>query len=241
MPLNVKLFRGIFFEMILTKLSYLYIINELENIGVIRMENKHIYILLSHTGSVVSSLIRRYSQMEYSHISLGIDDELKTFYSFGRKNPSNPLIAGFVSESIKDGVYTRFNDATFALYKIRVSHKQYSRFLYELSHFEKNKQAFRYNFVGLFSAKAGYSLDRKNAYFCSQFAAKLIEAAGIHDFNKKHGLISPMDFLELNNLELINEGILKDFRAYQWDILTEQKSYRVFRLSRRIINKIKGT
>jgi len=204
------------------------------------MKNKYIYILLSHTGSIVSSLIRHYSQMEYSHISLGIDDNLKTFYSFGRKNPSNPLIAGFVSESIKDGVYTRFNDATFALYKIKVTEKQYSKFIYELSHFEKNRKAFRYNLVGLFSAKAGYSLDRKNAYFCSQFAAKLIEAADIHGFDKKHGLISPMDFLELENLELINKGILKDFRAYQWDIMTEAKTYRVFRLSRRIINKIKG-
>lgn len=202
------------------------------------MNDKYIYILLSHTGSVVSTLIKRYSKLEYSHISLGVDDSLKTFYSFGRRNPSNPLIAGFVSESIKDGVYTRFKDATFALYRLKVTPEEYDRFLYELDHFNENKLQYRYNFIGLFSAKAGYSLDRKNAYFCSQFAAKIFQSAGIYQFEKKHGLISPMDFLDIGGLELMNEGVLKDFRAYQWDIITEEDSYRIIRLSKRLINRL---
>ena len=204
------------------------------------MEKRSIYILLSHTGSVISHMIKKFSELEYSHISVGIDDTFKTFYSFGRRRPSNPLIAGFVSESVKDGVYTRFDNAKYALYKLDITPLQYSKFIEQLAYFEENKKAYKYNFVGLISAKAGYSLDRKNAYFCSQFAAKLFESADIFQFDKKYGLITPMDFKEIPDIELIHDGVLKDFREFQWDIVTEQKSFDVMRFPKYCFSRIRG-
>jgi hypothetical protein len=204
------------------------------------MKNKEVYILLSHSGSIISSMIKRFSELEYSHIAIGVDNSFKIFYSFGRRRLSNPLIAGFVSEDVEDGIYARFNEGKFSLYKLKVSKEQYNELVSELQYFEKNKKAYRYNFAGLLSAKAGYSLERKNAYFCSQFAAQLFESANIYEFNKKHGLITPMDFQEIPNIELISKGNMKDFRKNQWNVVNEEKSFDVMRFSKYCISIIRG-
>jgi len=204
------------------------------------MERKNIYLLLSYTGSIVSNLIKRFSDLEYSHISIGIDDTFKTFYSFGRIMEWNPIIAGFVEENVKDGVYTRFSNAKYALYKLEISQEQYSELIDELLYFEKNKRVFRYNFAGLISAKVGISLDRSNAYFCSQFAARVFEKADIFQFSKKRGLISPMDFTEIPGIDLISSGELNDFRKFQWNVTTKKKDYAVLNLPKQLISIIKN-
>jgi len=204
------------------------------------MEKRNIYLLLSYTGSIVSNLIKRFSDLEYSHISIGIDDTFKTFYSFGRIMEWNPIIAGFVQEDVKDGVYTRFDNAKYALYKLEISQEQYSELIAELLYFEKNKKVFRYNFAGLLSAKAGISLDRSNAYFCSQFAARVFEKADIYKFDKKRGLISPMDFTEIPEINLISSGELNEFRKFQWNVTTEKKNGRILKYSKELISRIRN-
>ena len=59
-----------------------------------------IYIVLSHTGTVLSRLIKTFTRAEYSHVSISLDKNLEKMYSFGRINPYNPFYAGFVHEKI---------------------------------------------------------------------------------------------------------------------------------------------
>jgi hypothetical protein len=179
-------------------------------------ENYHAYILLTYTGSMLSSIIRRAGDMPYSHISIGFDESHQTFYSFGRKYHSNPFFAGFVEEDVKNGVYQRFQEAQFALYEIEVTKKQYHELKRQIRTFERNKKLYRYNLLGMAFAKVGVSLSRNNAYFCSQFVATVFRRAGIHSFDRSDGLISPMDFLEIDGMRLLGQGRLSDFRLEQW-------------------------
>ena len=64
------------------------------------MNNKHIYIVLSRTGTTFSNIIALFTQKEYSHVSLSLDASFTQMFSFGRKIPSKVLPAGLVEENL---------------------------------------------------------------------------------------------------------------------------------------------
>ena len=72
--------------------------------------DKKVYILLTDTGTLFTRVIRLYTKADYNHVCIGFDRSLEILYSFGRKNPSNPFIAGFVNESIRRGIYKIFSE-----------------------------------------------------------------------------------------------------------------------------------
>ena len=66
---------------------------------------KKIYLVLTHTGTILSRIIRIYTKDEFTHVSISLDDELNEMYSFGRLNPYNPFLGGFVHENINYGTF----------------------------------------------------------------------------------------------------------------------------------------
>ena len=67
-------------------------------------EEKQIYILLSHSGSILSKLINIYTRKSYTHVSLGLDKDLKELYSFGRLRPYNPVLGEIGRASCRERV-----------------------------------------------------------------------------------------------------------------------------------------
>lgn len=61
---------------------------------------KKIYLVLTHTGTMLSRLIKTFTKDEFTHSSIALDIDLKQLYSFGRLNPYNPFVGGFVHEAI---------------------------------------------------------------------------------------------------------------------------------------------
>ncbi|MFR7463045.1 MAG: tyrosine-type recombinase/integrase [Clostridia bacterium] len=55
---------------------------------------KKIYIVLTHTGTTLSKIIKTYTKDEFSHVSIALDNKLQEMYSFGRLHPYNPFWGG---------------------------------------------------------------------------------------------------------------------------------------------------
>ena len=70
---------------------------------------KQVYLVLSYTGTMLAKIVRFYTKKEYSHVSISLDKDLKKMYSFGRLNPYNAFIGGFVHESLDTGTFKRFH------------------------------------------------------------------------------------------------------------------------------------
>ena len=81
---------------------------------------KRIYIILTYSGTVLSRIVKAYTGAEYSHVSIGLDENLTMMYSFGRLNPYNPFIGGFVHEGINIGTFKRFKNTQTAVYSIMI-------------------------------------------------------------------------------------------------------------------------
>lgn len=173
---------------------------------------KHrIYILLTHSGSLLAKCINFYTKEPYTHVSIAFDEELKELYSFGRLRPNNPIIGGFVKEDIKNGTYARFPETRCALYSLDISERQYKRLLRELEKFKRNQQKYRYNLLGLLGVAINYPIERKYNYFCSQFVSSLLKNSGIKLIDKPTALTAPKDFRECRQLNLIYEGKLRNY------------------------------
>ena len=71
---------------------------------------KKVYIVLTHTGTTLSKIIKSYTKDEFSHVSISLDEKLNEMYSFGRLHPYNPFWAGFVHEAINKGTFKRFSN-----------------------------------------------------------------------------------------------------------------------------------
>jgi len=72
---------------------------------------------------------------------------------------------------------------------------------------EEKKELYKYNFLGLIAIMLKYNLKRKNAFFCSQFVATILnEKKGI--LEKSPSQCTPQDLLAVNKLELVYKGNL---------------------------------
>jgi hypothetical protein len=179
-----------------------------------RMQPKNIYLVFSKTGTWLSRLICLVSRIKYAHSSLSFDPGFTEMYSFGRTNPDNPFSGGFVVENLYEGVYKKFPRCECVIYKVAVTDEQYSALRKQIEQFLRNKEKYRYNFIGLFCVLLNKPLKRKYHYFCSQFVAEVLINSHILSSEKKPELITSRDLQSyMKDKDLIYEGFTKETRT----------------------------
>lgn len=178
------------------------------------MKKEHtVYILLSHSGSMFSRTINLCTDHPYTHASIALDQNLDEVFSFGRLNPYNPFLAGFVKEDLDFGTFSRFPNTTCSLYAIETTEEQYGQIRAEIDRFRSEGHKYKYSFLGIMTAAFDHPLSRRYKYFCSQFVAEVFEKSGIKLTDKHPGLVSPMDIASCHQLELLYTGYLREYRS----------------------------
>ena len=177
-------------------------------------KSKCIYIVLSKTQTIPSRLIKKWTKEPYAHTSLAYDLELKDMYSFARKRLHNPFYCGFIREDIETGVFGRDVETTCLVLRLWVTANQRKRIVRIVEQFKKNKNDYKYNFIGIAGVMFNKAVERKYNYFCSQFVYSVLERSEVELFKKKAGLVRPEDFRVWDEPEGIYEGKLNEYRDY---------------------------
>ncbi|KKO54904.1 hypothetical protein [Paenibacillus sp. DMB20] len=177
--------------------------------------DRSVFILLTNTGTLFTKLIQSYTRAPYNHASISFDRELSELYSFGRKNPNNPLNGGFVKEDIKTGTFSKYPDTTCVIYELKVSDREVEKMKRVLQIFIRQHKKFLYNILGVIGIAIKEPVEFSNSYFCSQFVAEILERSGIKLWNKLPALVTPDDFRKCDRLQLIYEGKLRDYEP-EW-------------------------
>lgn len=173
--------------------------------------NKNIYVLLTNTGTLFTRLIKAFTGAPYNHASLAFDSELNEVYSFGRKKPNSPLLAGFVKENVYDGVYRSHPGTSCTLLRLRVTDKQYSQIKQFVSSIAQNKDDYHYNLLGVISILLKVDYNPQHAYFCSQFVAEALNRGGLELWERPSRTVTPDDFRQHIDMEAVYEGLLYDY------------------------------
>ncbi|SEN66283.1 hypothetical protein SAMN04487786_0011 [Paenisporosarcina quisquiliarum] len=173
------------------------------------VREKTVYLLLTDTGTILTRIIKTYTKKPYNHASITFDDELIETYSFGRKTAKNPFIGGFVREDIHSVL---FNQAYSAIYSLTMTNDEYQKMYQYVQEISAKRKYYRYNFIGLFGVMFKKPINRKNAFFCSQFVASVLKESQIIGFEIDHSLVEPYDLPHSANFQLIYEGRLSDYK-----------------------------
>ena len=171
---------------------------------------KKIYLILTHTGTTLSTIIKCYTKDEFSHVSIALDKELNTMYSFGRLRPNNPFIGGFVHEGIDFGTFKRFKNTQSEIYSLEIADNKYEKIREEIKKFESNKEKYKFNIIGLFAVSINKKIHYKDTFYCAEFVKYLFEKVKID--NNLPDIIRPQDFKKLKDIELVYNGKLKDYK-----------------------------
>lgn len=167
-----------------------------------------VYLLLTDTGSLLSQTIKRFTQQKYNHCSLAFDLELSQTYSFGRKQPWNPINGGFVQEDVHSDFFLT-SDCT--VYSLTVTEEQKEKILQFIHQTEQQRNDMRYNFLGLVAANFEIEWQRDYHYFCSEFVATALVAGGVYLPDKPLSFVAPFDLVNNLPLELVFEGTLYEY------------------------------
>ncbi len=172
---------------------------------------KNIYIVLAHTGTLLSRIIKIRTGAEYTHSSISLDEDLNEMYSFGRKWSYIAFIGGFVKEGISWGTYKRFYKTEVSILKIPVTDEQYDRISREIKYIKQHKNEYKFNVLGLFLAGFNKKLQLNKTYYCAEFVKKMLEV-GLLDIHELPEVIKPENFKDLSYAKLIYKGKLKKYK-----------------------------
>ena len=174
---------------------------------------RKIYIILAHTGTILSRIIKMKTGAEYTHASIALDKELNEMYSFGRLNPYNPFWGGFVHEYVDKGTFARFYNTDSAIFELEVTDEQYEKVKQKIGYVEKNKESYKFNIAGLFMVAANKRRVKKNTFYCAEFVRYVLKRSKINT-KVLPKIIKPQDFSKLEGLSLVYEGKLRNYRNF---------------------------
>lgn len=172
---------------------------------------KKIYIILTHTGTALSKLIKGYTKDEFSHVSIALDIELKEMYSFGRLNPNNPFWGGFVHEYIDKGTFKRFYKTRAKVYSLEVTEEQYKSIKSNIDQIKNNKEDYKFNIIWLFAAGFHKKIEKEKSFYCAEFVKYVMEKADIK--TDLPDIVKPEDFKNIKELQEIYGGLLRKYQS----------------------------
>ncbi|WP_019535699.1 hypothetical protein [Paenibacillus ginsengihumi] len=165
--------------------------------------NKHVYILLTDTGTWLSRLIKWYTKEPLNHASLAFDPGLREVYSFGRKDQRNPVIGGFVKEDVRGPL---MSGSRCAVYRCSVDAETFMRIRNEVKRIEERHEEYAFNLLGIIAVGLGRGLSRRRAFFCSEFVSTVCRRAGFRLTDKSDSLVRPADLAASDKLTLVFQG-----------------------------------
>lgn len=163
---------------------------------------KKIYVLLMHTNTIPSKLIRFFTRYEFSHVGISLEKNCDKIYSFGRKTLHSVINCGFTIESKNGEFFNNFNQTKCKIYELEITDEQYQTVTDILKYMSDYKQQYKYDFIGVILRYFKIPIQIKNKYVCSYFVASVLEQASIYNFQKNVCMVVPKDFDNQNFHEI---------------------------------------
>ncbi len=171
---------------------------------------KEIYIILTYTRTLLSNIIKTYTKDEYTHVSISLDKGLNGMYSFGRLNPYNAFIGGFIHEKTDEGTFKRFKNTKAMIYSLEIEEEQYKKVKEKIKEMEQEKETYRFNIWGLFAVSIHKKIKAPRTFYCAEFVKYILEEAGVE--LELPEIIRPQNFKDIPNKKIQYEGLLRNFK-----------------------------
>ena len=174
---------------------------------------RKIYVMLMRFRDGGSRTISFMTRSFYTHASIGLEEDLGTYYSFVCRGFWRRRCEGFLIEKVDR--YNRPDREPFpcCLYELSVSEETYAAVKGLLRHFAEHQEAYRYARFGIVMGLLRIPFKYRRHYFCSQFVAEVLSRARAAVLRKRACLYMPGDFTKLPGVSMVYQGDLLDFES----------------------------
>lgn len=162
------------------------------------MKYRRIYILMTQYPGFDAKILRWYTGFPYTHASVGLEEDMDTFYTFVSK--------GYLVESVTRYEKPGRPSYPCALYEIVVTEEAYEQVKKMVYDYKARKSTLKYSTLGLVMCFFRIPFKRRNHYFCSQFVAEVLQKCKVLKLEKKSTLYFPKDISKHKELKLIFQG-----------------------------------
>ncbi len=169
----------------------------------------HLYIALVDTPGFFAALIRFFIKQRYIHVVLAFDAKLEEAYSVGRRHPAVPFLAGVERED-KHEICRVFPEARYMIARIDCTVEQKRRIKRRMRRDWEQRYSYHYAIIGLPFIIMKKPFYQKKHYTCSSYIAQVLEESGIRIADKHFSLVTPRDFYEYEDKQMIFEGGLTE-------------------------------
>ena len=160
-----------------------------------------VYILLTHSSTLFSNTIKKFTGDKYTHAAICFDHTFKKLYTFGRKK----IGGGFSIESPNSEFYKKKPDIPYGIYCVFVTSEQLKEMKKRLQVFIDNEDRYKYHFSGLVKFIFGKESENDTRYFCSGFVVDILQAGGLSKA-RSYSLYKPQDLTHLYSSYKIDSG-----------------------------------
>ena len=160
-----------------------------------------VYILLTHSSTLLANIIKKFTGDKYSHAAICFDPSFKEFYTFGRKKSGG----GFAIESPDIDFYKERPEVPYGIYVVFVTSEQLKEMKKKLQVFIDNEDRYKYHFAGLVKIAFGKESENSTHYFCSGFVVDILQAGGLSKA-RSYTLYKPQDLTHLYSSYKIDSG-----------------------------------
>ena len=174
----------------------------------------YIYLLFTRSDTLMSRAVFWFTRDEYTHVSISADENLKDFYSFGRRVPYRMLPAGFTKESVYAGLYRMNGTMPCRLVRIKTNPGEVERIRTILSFFYRYRFQYKYSILGTVFCRLGIRYQRIQHRFCSQFVSELLQECRSMREDREPSLIRPSQLAMEPYVDTLFEGDIQGLR--QW-------------------------
>ena len=166
-------------------------------------ETRKVYLLLTKFSDTGTKVIRALTGLKYPHASIGLDEDMNTFYSFVKK--------GFLVEKINRYVKPGKKAIPCRLYEMTVSEETYLKIKQVLEYFIEFREYFHYSRTSLALSLLNFPYRRNRfGFFCSQFVAFILQRSGaIKEITNVNQYFSD-DLSSFSEMRLKYQGNLKN-------------------------------
>lgn len=169
------------------------------------MKTRKIFVLLTQFPGIDSKVLQLWTRFPYSHVSLGLDEDMNTFYSF--------VVKGFIVEDISR--YNKPDRMPFPceLYAYEVTEETYQAVRQTLMSFVNRRQHLSYTKLGLVLSLMQIPWKLENRYICSYFVAQTLQRCTSLKLRKASMLYLPKDFRKFSEMEMVYRGNLLHYTS----------------------------
>lgn len=138
------------------------------------IQTRCLYVMASRTDTGIGRVIRTVSGFPYNHISVTLDDDFRSWYSFARYVQDAPFYSGFVRESVE-----RFcagtGNAEVRIYAVQIPEKHAAELEKLLPLANRTDSGLIYNYFEAIACTLGFHLPVPECHTCLSFASELLD------------------------------------------------------------------